>query len=222
MNKSFLVRHFDSSARQGNLYKGQDGDLSSHGTDSREYRRGYRKKNHKKANDWSDVIKLCERFDRADAPDYLEQLAEVLDVEQVTTFLAAYAAMSNGENSLYNGYGDDFFLYRRSDTGQFVLIPWDMDTVIAREVVNVAANPFAGRQDAPINRFRNHPKVRSRYLQRVAEILEDELSDEALGRRLDAIGSAATPAFRKRILEDVAARRKVVRDGSYDPPKEAD
>ena len=124
---------------------------------------------------------------------------------------AAHAAMANNENSLYNGGGGDFFLYRHPGRKQFILIPWDLDSVIDSEKAPTK-NPLFPGGNAPINKFRQHPQVRSRYIQRTLEILEHQMNPKVMNKRLDKAGSAISASYRAKLQRDIAARAKFIAD----------
>lgn len=193
----------------GSVYRGTGQRLDFLGDDPAEYLRHYKLETSVTPSAGRELMELCRTFNDFDSPDYARRLAEVIDLEEWIDCLAVQAVLANSENGLYNGNTGDFFLYHHPTRG-FLLLPWDLDSVVDSDVTNLEESIFPGDPDVPVNRFRMHPEVRPRYVGRVLDLTERLLDHDVLLERLEALGSAASPEYREKILRDARTRREFI------------
>lgn len=125
VDKRFLDRTFADN--DGNLYKQYSvASLEYRGAQASAYDDGtYRKKTNEIANDWSDLIALCELLASNDPARIENELPARLDVDGYLRWLAANTYLSHID--AYTGFANNYYLYRDPGTGRFVYIPWDLD-----------------------------------------------------------------------------------------------
>ncbi|MCK6500453.1 MAG: CotH kinase family protein, partial [Nitrospira sp.] len=126
---------------EGNLYRGirdivpgvdSEADLAWHGPDYTSYTNAYSKENHRAWNDWSDFLRLVDVLNHTPDESYAVTVRQHVDVEEWMRYFAANTLLGNQENSLGNGSGDDFVLYRGVRDTRFRLLPYDMDAILGR------------------------------------------------------------------------------------------
>jgi hypothetical protein len=204
MDNRFVQRQFPLDA-QGNLYRGirdmipgvdSDADLAWHGPDFAAYTNAYTKENHAFRNDWSDFIQLLDVLNHAPDATYAQELQSVANVDQWMRYFAVNTLLDNRENSLGNGQGDDFGLYRGTRDTRFVLIPYDMDAVLGR---GTRADTYADglwrmTNIAVIDRFMKHPEFVPLYFQHLDQLAHSVFSPEQMNPFLDQqVGSYISP-----------------------------
>ena len=207
-NKNYAANHWPDSD-DGNIYRGVGGRFGYIDNNVNSYKPLYQKETNQDEDEWQDIVDATIRFDNTTAPDYVEQLNTDggINIDQWVNHLAMHAALANDENGFYNGRGDDYAFYHHPASDRMLLLPWDMDSVI--DVPNVFESLFQGGA-RPVNRFRNHPEIRPRYLRRVLEHLDRLLDDASMTERFDAIDCAITQSYRSTLLNLIETRRNFV------------
>lgn len=182
INKRFLREWFPDDFG-GNLYRGvycnsaNQADLTYLGPDENTYRCPYEKKTNKTADDFSDVIELCDVF--TNTPDALitPVLQEYIDIHQWTRFWGGMAMVNVEETDIYNTRGDDYFLYFDPATSpplcQAKLLPWDLDEANPNpnESLFVCSLPR-------VNRFARNPDFTPKYFYNVQDLLDHHYRED--------------------------------------------
>ncbi len=157
-------------------YSGREPDLTYRGESPQAYTSDYFKETNQSDNDWSDLIALTRTMDPAQTPDdrYPLELEKWVAITNWARFFAMNSFLVNRETSLGNGIGDDYAMYRDAVTGQFHLVPWDLDTILNEGDTRGAADTelFEATRLVTINRFLKHPRVAPLFyaeFQRLAE-----------------------------------------------------
>jgi spore coat protein CotH len=112
----------------GNLYKvEQQGTLAYLGPDPESYHILYELKNNEEINDWSDLIWLTNVLTNTPIAELPDKLEPILDVESAMYSIALLDLFVSGDS--YIGNARNYYLYHRSDTGQFTHLLWDANLV---------------------------------------------------------------------------------------------
>src|SRR4030095_11665499 len=96
------------------------------------YTNAYVKENNKTVNDWSDFIHLLDVLNNTPDGTYVSAMTNVAQVDEWMKYFAVNTLFDNQENSLGIGEGDDFAMYRGTNDTRFVLLPYDMDSLLGR------------------------------------------------------------------------------------------
>ncbi|MBN1421324.1 MAG: lamin tail domain-containing protein, partial [Planctomycetes bacterium] len=203
----FLEEHFPGDD-DGNLYRGYDqARFDYRGTDPTDYEDDYQKKTHEEANDFSDIIDLCDRFSRTSDAHFPARIEEVIDVEQWLRFLAAYVPLAIHERCLATDGGDEYFIYRRPSDGRFVLIPWDFnETFDSRETSQVLFRPTV----PAIVRLLQHAYYAPTYLCGVEDMMAGAFAEEVALGRIEAMRGLFAEAVLQGLRTVVPARRAYI------------
>ena len=190
-NSEFAENHYPSDAG-GNLYRGrrrgqspfggQGAGLQYWGTDLGPYV-SYQKQTHRSAADWSDVRNLTFQLNESPDATFLDDVAEVVDIDQWLRFLALNMILDNAETSLVTGdtMGDDYAMYRGVTDPRFQMVPHDLDTLFGD-----ASSSFLRFTPVPaLNRLVNHVDVIPRYAAHMWDLMNNGLSSDAVGPVLD-------------------------------------
>ncbi len=165
LDGDFLDRVFPSEDSGGNLYRGgRDGsqlpDLSFWGPGQDPYKRPYEKVSNEDAQDWSDVVHLCDVLSNTPDAQYPEAVGALVDVEEWCLYFAIYACLGSTETGIYNDDGDDYYLYHRPSDGRWMLFPWDRDSDFSTsEIVQALFRPTS----PSVRRFLTRPEVAPVY-----------------------------------------------------------
>ena len=138
----------ESVARQfpddpnGNIYRKRrpSTDLAYRGGDVDAYLAdGWAKQSNTADWDWSDLDAWLFAINDTGNPDYLSNLASVIDIDQWLRHFAIMAMLNNGETNISTGTDDDYYIYRGVTDPRFKLIPHDLDTILG--FGDIDANP---------------------------------------------------------------------------------
>ena len=126
------------------------------------------------------------------------ELETVVDVENLTMFLALEAALVSRDGFLRDdGPPQNHYMYFRPATGRFEFIPWDLD-----QTLSVARSEYSYYHNFEKSRIvsvvREQPDLDAKFRQKLAEVVTTLTSPEALFPRIDAIYAQIRP----HVLED--------------------
>ncbi|MCX8036726.1 MAG: CotH kinase family protein, partial [Candidatus Sumerlaeia bacterium] len=194
---------------RGSQFTGRAPEFRDHGPDKELYRHTFQKRTNEAADDYTSLIELLRAFDPQQTDDSrLEAALEaVLDVDQWLRTLAVMAVVGDwdGVGFMTNKNG---YLYRRPDTGRWVLIPWDKDLTWERTQMQVVNPRLAG-----ISRLMTYPPLKRRYYRCIEELLEGPFTRSEIDPVVDSLhqmllaegGDFTSPTAMKRFVD---ARRK--------------
>ncbi len=181
LNSDFAADHFPLDPN-GNLYRGnravnsppggQGAGLVYHGPDPGPYV-SYGKLTNASQADWSDVIHLTDVLNNAPDETYLQQVAEVVDIDQWLRYFALHALLSNSEGGLVNGdrQGDDYVMYRGLEDVRFLMVPHDLDSLFT----SVTSGILNATNVPALRRLILHPEIRPRYYQQLHDLIDNVL-----------------------------------------------
>lgn len=199
IDKRFLTEHFGKAgdADEGNLYKcvyNQHGIclLPWLGKDKAAYYKtdcvsgfdecGLVQKTNEKdpaQNDYADLIHFLDVLHHAPQETFAQDIAEVFDVDAFLRLSAVAFAISNHDS--YFGKGHNYYLYRRPDTGKFVMIPWDLDLTYGTvSCEGDIGDPTCGQAGSHplVQRVLAVPANRSKYLAYLQEVVDQYLTPQ--------------------------------------------
>jgi len=223
VNDAFVQRQIPLD-REGNLYRGvrnllpgisSSADLSWKGSDFSAYTNAYTKENHRSRNDGSDFIRLLDVLNNTPDESYAAEVQKVIHVDQWMRYFAVNTLLDNQENSLGIGAPDDFSLYRGTRDTRFLLLPHDMDSILARGTLSVSPRAQLWRMTnvAVIDRFMKHPDFVPRYFHHLNQLATTTfahqhiapLFDQLLAGYVDGAALANLKSYQSNHLAQVLA-----------------
>ena len=185
----------------GNLYRGirdfvpgAKADLSWQGTLWNSYTNAYFKQNNEAQNDFSDLIHLVDVLNNTGESEYVSAVRSVANVEEWMRYFALNTLMANQETALGTGYGDDYALYRGVNDARFVLLPYDMDSVLGqgRRTNSYEDGIFrmfgSGNNSNPtLQRFIKEPEFAPVYYQQLVELADMIFAPSQMNPFLDQL-----------------------------------
>jgi spore coat protein H len=180
VDSRFLDDRFGS--HDGNLYKpeGDGAGLTHFEQDT------FVKKSNEDEADWSDIHELI-----AVLADPSGDIGAIVDVDSFLPWLAVSTAICNLDS--YAVMDQNFYLYKDSDSGKFVFIPWDHNEAFGSftwplkpgtvHTFDVLA-PYVG--DRPlIERVLENPTWNQRYLDMVGQLLDGPLAEAPIDAKMN-------------------------------------
>lgn len=166
IDATFLERRFEHP--EGNLWKA-----------------GYDLKTNEKLNDETRIWELGDLVDDepldGDHTAFYKRLGAMVDVPQVLLEMAAETSLPTADN--FSNGSWNYFLYDDPGTGRFVVLPWDLDTIINKYApADADVWAFTGHEIGnPPNRMRElintNPVWREQFVTALADIRDGPLSD---------------------------------------------
>jgi hypothetical protein len=187
----------------GDLYKCHDSnggntaaDFDYDGPDPADYSVAYVKQTNVAINDYSGLIHMLDVLNNAPDETYLEDVAQVVNIEQWVRFAAVDALLGNGEGGLTDGRGDDFAMYQGVNDPRFTLVPYDLDTVLGINE-NTVTDPIWDYRDPDLNglsRLLHQPEIAQMFYAQLLELCDTVFSPEIFNPLVDQVlGSWVSP-----------------------------
>lgn len=209
MDGDFLARSFQASEAEGNLYRAhrgggnRQGDLRWYGADPALYPELYEKATNDEVADWSDIIRLSDLLNNTPDAEYAAMARTELDVAAWCRYFALYALLGSTETGIYRDDGDDYYLYRRSSDGRWMLFPWDQDSDFT---ASEATQPLFRPSSPPVRRLLTHPEFAPVFYCTLEELIDGPFSRPEVKGRFPLIEGLAGPVQPSAIDSYVVAR----------------
>ncbi len=222
IGSEFVERHFPADDR-GNAYKKVrpdndwrflSGNVPAYESD------GWLKRSNRAAADWSDLDHFLDVMNNAaGAPDYLDQVATVADIDQWMRWFGIMTLLANGETNLSNGVDDDYSIYFGAADPRMKIIPHDLDTILSFGDGSRITDPqrtifdmtSSGSSLAPLVPFFAEGTIRQRYFAALDELMRDTFSAARFEQIVrNGLGDWAPAATVDAIISFMAQRRNYI------------
>ena len=212
IDNDFAEDHFPFDDK-GNIYKcmhkGEYADLRYEGPDPIEYRNTYFKNTNANQDDWSDLINLIDLMNNYPDISYVADISPVININQWMTWFETQSIIGNIERGLANGAGDDYCMYRGTIDTHFVLLPYDLDSLLATGGDGILDWTSPGitnesiwkatKVDA-IDRFLKHPDLEGQYYAAFGNLINTTFSPAQVDPLIDATLTGFAPQW---LIDDI-------------------
>ena len=136
LNGDWAGHHFSTDGG-GNVYRAirdiyvPSANFEYRGTNKTAYTNCFFKNSNTSEDDWSDLAAMLRVMGTNDLFT-TENARQVINVEQWMLHLAIMTLFGNNETGLNSGYNDDYFMYRGVNDPRFILVYYDLDTILGR------------------------------------------------------------------------------------------
>jgi spore coat protein CotH len=191
VDEDFLRNKFPGHSN-GNLYRGTypsgsslSADFSYWGPDKELYRPYYDKHTNKAADDFSDVIRLCNIFTNTPDASFTPTVQQYIVPDEWMRFWAAHAVVNTDEYNITNVRGDEYFIYFDPATlppiAKALLIPWDFQ-------MNLSPTETIWKCTLPkVKRFCENPDFTPKYFYYIQEILDHTYTLDIMLPKIQAL-----------------------------------
>lgn len=116
-------------ATSGALYKAESsGDWSYRGDDPASYEEVFDQEGGSDVADLTPLIEFLDFVNNADDETFAAELPDRLDVDAFATYLAMMQLLGNSDD--IDGPGNNSYLWWDAESGQFTVVPWDMNLAL--------------------------------------------------------------------------------------------
>lgn len=190
VDKRFLARNFEDD--EFNLYKACDNgaSLEYKGSEQANYESIYELKTNEDLNDFTALIEMIERLNNTPSEDFVTVMQNHLNLDNCIRLLAFNMVLSNFDS--YTGSGRNFYLYDDSASGQFNLIPWDLNESFGVykynwDVISQDALQTSNINQRPLfRRIIEHDSLKSVYLNYIGEMMAGPASYDSVSAIVDS------------------------------------
>lgn len=199
LDQAFADRQFPTDS-EGNLYRGIRNMIGSSTADLRwlgasygAYTNAFKKENNSTANDWSDFIALVDTLNNCSDANYTNAVTQILNADQWMLYFAFNTLTGNRETCLGTGIGDDFALFCGVADPRFLLLPYDMDSILGQSDGIDRATTYGDGlwrmvQSVPaVTRFVQNPAYAPLYFGHLRKLADSVFQPERINALLDAL-----------------------------------
>jgi spore coat protein CotH len=191
IDKIFLSKYFANNG--GNLYKSGDdgGTLEYRGADPTAYYAEYELKTNEEENDWSGFVALLDRLNNTANNVFVDTMQNWLNLDGCIRVMAFNMVLSNYDS--YTGSSRNFYFYDDATSGQFHMIPWDLNEsfgvyqngwdVITQDIVNIT-----NLNDRPLSRrILENDSLRQVYFQYIREMIDGPAAADSIASKINLL-----------------------------------
>lgn len=161
----------------GHFYKGQTGKVRFSFTGGYDVREGFEKKPTDDGN-YSDLEYLINILDVTPLDQLKEKLEPILWVENYLNYLTVSILISNRD-----GFYSNLYLYNDPEVNRFEIIPWDLDLTFESDYITYTIYGWNNLS----RRILEVEDYRTRYKNRLLELLNSEFSEEVMFPMIDSL-----------------------------------
>ncbi|MBE0544796.1 MAG: lamin tail domain-containing protein [Verrucomicrobia bacterium] len=187
-------------------------DFNYRGTDQNAYTNTWFKESNVSEDNWSDLIGMLRIMGTNDLFT-TESARGVINAEQWLTYLAVMALFENRETSPNTGHNDDYFVYAGVNDPRFILMYYDLDTILGEGSAAGATNAtiFGATAMPGFNRFMRSPDFEPVYYRTLQRLLDTTFSAAEFNTTVDqTLGEFAPASVTSRIKTWMNGRRAYV------------
>jgi hypothetical protein len=184
--------HWFPADSSGNVYRAirdiPPADFNYRGSDQNAYTNTWFKDTNESEDDWSDLIGMLRIMGTNDL--YATESARtVINAEQWLTYLAVMALFNNRETSPNTGHNDDYFMYAGVNDPRFLLMYYDLDTILGEgsEVGATNGTIFGATAMPAFNRFMRSPDFEPLYYRTLQRLLDTTFSEAEFNTAVDQV-----------------------------------
>ncbi len=205
----------------GNIYRAvrdiRPPDFDYRGEDKDAYTNTWFKTSNVSEDDWSDLISMLRVMGPSGPVDFNpDNVRAEVNVEQWLRHLAVMSLYGNNETGLNTGYNDDYFMYRGVADRRFILLYYDLDTILGESSsLGPNASIFGATQNngsgQAFDRFMHSPDDEPLYYEILQELIDTTFSAARFNALVDhTLGDYVPTSVRDRIKSWMDSRRAFV------------
>ncbi|MBI1928146.1 CotH kinase family protein [Candidatus Poribacteria bacterium] len=167
-------------------------DFEDFGEDWKRYAQHYELKSKEKTSDTARLIQFIKFLHNSDDAQFAQEIEQFLNVDSFLRFLAVNTLLVNLDS--YLGTGHNYYLYHNTATGQYEMIPWDLNEAFGNfQMGNIQQmlsldidQPSAGKK-LLIDRLLKIEKYKEQYHANLRELIETHFHPERMSVEIDRL-----------------------------------
>jgi hypothetical protein len=215
INNDWSDLHFPNDS-SGNIYRAirdiPPSAFNYRGEDKNAYTNTWFKQSNRSEDDWTDLVAMLRVMGTNDLFT-TQNVREVVNVEQWLTHLAVMALFNSRETGLNTGDNDDYYMYRGINDPRFILVFYDLDTILGEgsSAGSTTSSIFGAAALPAFNQFMRWPDFEPIYYQILQRLIDTTFSETQFNAMLDQTLDYVPTAVRNRMKTWMNARRAYVR-----------
>jgi len=191
--------HWFPADSSGNIYRIisdiSPSDFNYRGADQNAYTNTWFKESNVSEDDWSDLIGMLRIMGTNDLFS-TDAVRPVVNEAQWLNYLAVMALFNNRETSPNTSYNDDYFMYAGVNDPRFILMYYDLDTMLNEGSTAGATNAtiFGATGLPAFNRFMRWPDFEPVYYRTMQHLLDTTFSAAEFDATVDQTLADFAPA----------------------------
>ncbi len=199
LNKDFLKEWFfsndgsnwraESPTGMGGGFGNGTSALNYFTDDTTTYQKYYTLKSSDQKYPWKDLPTLCRLLNKTELDKLEETVAQYLDIDRTLWHIANEVLFSDDDSYIHKG-GMDYYLYQDAETGRFMTMDYDGNSVMATQ--NATWSPFYNETkiNFPVmNRLFAVPTIRQRYLAHLRTLINETFDEKTTSATIDKYAS---------------------------------
>jgi hypothetical protein len=202
INPDWSEHHFPSDS-SGNLYRTirdiAPPEMNYRGPGQNAYTNTYFKLSNTSQDDWTDLVGLLRIIGTNDLFS-AAAARQVADVDQWMRHVALMSIFANQETGLHTGYNDDYSMYCGQVDRRFVLLYYDLDSILSEGSGPLATNSAIlsctnnNGSGLTFHRLLSVPEFRLSFLSQMQEMLNTTFSAPQFGSLLNQVLGSYVPS----------------------------
>lgn len=210
------AEHWLPQDSSGNIYRAVSdippSEFNYRGTNQNSYTNTWFKESNVSEDDWTDLIGMLRIMGTNDLFT-TDAVRAVINPEQWLSYLAVMALFSNRETSPNTGYNDDYYMYAAVNDPRFLLMSYDLDTILGEgdQAGLTNATIFGATSLLAFDRFMRSPDFEPLYYRTLQRLLNTAFAAAEFNTTVDqTLGDFAPPSVTARIKTWMNGRRAYV------------
>ena len=191
VDELFLARHFKEPG--GNLYKaGDDGAVLEYkGPNQSTYEPLYELKTNRNDNNWEGFINMLYKLNDTLSEKFTADMRTCLNLDDCIRHLAWTVVLSHFDS--YTGSGRNYYMYDDPKSGQFFIIPWDLNLSFGQfstggNMITNSPIDIENLDERPLNRrILENDSLKRVYLSYLQDMIAGPASAEAVAAEADRL-----------------------------------
>jgi len=167
-------------------------DLDYLGEDWKDYERDYVLKSKKKTLDTIRLLQFIKFLHHSDDEQFYQEVETFLNVDSFLRFLAVNTLLVNMDS--YLGVGHNYYLYHNPTTGQYEMLPWDLNLAFGtfrvgstQQTIDLDIDQPSSGKKILIDRLLKIDRYKEQHQQNLKRLIETHFHPDTMSAEIDRL-----------------------------------
>lgn len=153
--------------------------------DTTTYKKYYTLKSSDQKLPWKDLPAVCKALNKTEIAKLEEEVSKYLDIDRTLWHIASEVLFSDDDSYINKG-GMDYYLYQDAETGRFMTLDYDGNSVMSPNFATWSPFYNETKVNFPLlNRLLAVPTVRQRYLAHLRTLINETFDEKSAFATID-------------------------------------